>query len=56
VTSPRFSILSCWQAQTLRDEIVRRVYQPSDILPSKHKRSHKSVPMKLAFDTNIESL
>ncbi len=41
---------------TLRDEIVRRVYQPGDVLPSKHKLLHKSVPMKLAFDTNIESL
>ncbi len=56
MTPPRFSILSCWQADTLRDEIVRRVYQPSDVLPFKHKRLHKSVPMKLAFDTNIESL
>ncbi len=51
-----FSILYCWQAETLRDEILRRVYQPSDVLPTKHERLHKSVPMKLTFDTNTKSL
>ncbi len=52
---PRFSILYGWQAETLRDEIVRRVYQPSDVLPSKHRLLHKSASMKLAFHMNAPS-